>query len=847
MGDPPSASHDNQHNDPPGRDEHNANHDNEQRSTVVLPVSQQQLQQQGTAALKQEPEDEDYPHPSNNESKHGGGGGHLDDGAAGNNHSAYAISADVQQAQPSNSATTTTINGRGIWNSWTRNFSTPLLALLDLLDNCFDATTLRNTGRIYIDVDWLDMKSNQHHDEENDRLVTGITIFNNSVQPIKPLRQVLEVYTSLKGATADSIGENGVGLKQGCATLSDTSFCVVKRRDKRTDDVTYELGVLALQLQSRNGCSLPSYTLQSSTPHDLHNELMTLFDPDGPAAAVGDCVRHYSGPSHNLERGVQRLVRQFTALDTNGWEQYHDVFGLIVHHLKHGGDGATNNETPTDRDKDSLNDGSKRIDAVTDDAYVQGHATRSQLQRVTQLLNSLAVDLPFRYLHIPTTGLDVRVAGQSVNFNYWQPRLVELAQFDLNIDKSRRIQDDPLWKDRHLRAPEQDNGNHSYLLRVYMGFDALRVCNDKAQKSATLYLYSRQSGRLIRRSNDCRGELGLTSGGTEFCQGLTILVDDCYANLPLNPTKQDVAFGKQANGETHKSNLNTWLSAAVRLYYTFYRDRICEKSKRVLTESLKRKVSDVRVLIKSSQDSFRALSECQFNRFGPFVSSITKDAGTIRLSAIKGIEFHTGADSRLQLPSISDIQLDVKPALIKRRRKTKSRDVKRQARYRNSARVDGEGYADLSDDSEESPIEHYNGASNNDNVYDDGRSGKRGHSREQAVLQSGTKRKRVRCIQESKDPERFQSMAHRSFPKHDTGKREQMKQIKARLGKDKEMYDAATKKKLLFLKQRMSLLEDEKEDLKQQVISLEAAVKRKDKTILKQRQLIDQHAEENDD
>ena len=39
--------------------------------------------------------------------------------------------------------------------------STPLLALLDLLDNCFDAATMRNTGRIYIDVNWLDTKSNQ--------------------------------------------------------------------------------------------------------------------------------------------------------------------------------------------------------------------------------------------------------------------------------------------------------------------------------------------------------------------------------------------------------------------------------------------------------------------------------------------------------------------------------------------------------------------------------------------------------------------------------------------------------------------------------------------------------------
>ena len=37
------------------------------------------------------------------------------------------------------SAGTTRVNGIGLWNSWTRNFKTPLLACLDLLDNSFDA------------------------------------------------------------------------------------------------------------------------------------------------------------------------------------------------------------------------------------------------------------------------------------------------------------------------------------------------------------------------------------------------------------------------------------------------------------------------------------------------------------------------------------------------------------------------------------------------------------------------------------------------------------------------------------------------------------------------------------
>jgi hypothetical protein len=61
--------------------------------------------------------------------------------------------------------------------------------------------------------------------------------------------------------------------------------------------------------------------------------------------------------------------------------------------------------------------------------------------------------------------------------------------------------------------------------------------------------------------------LGLTSSGTQFCQGLTILVDDIHGKLPLNPTKQDLAFGEEANGESYRSNLYTWLSAVTKLYY----------------------------------------------------------------------------------------------------------------------------------------------------------------------------------------------------------------------------------------------------------------------------------------
>ena len=46
------------------------------------------------------------------------------------------------------------------------------------------------------------------------------------------------------------IGENGVGLKQGCATLSDLSFVLVKNGS----DDKVELGFCAESLQLAKGC-----------------------------------------------------------------------------------------------------------------------------------------------------------------------------------------------------------------------------------------------------------------------------------------------------------------------------------------------------------------------------------------------------------------------------------------------------------------------------------------------------------------------------------------------------------------------------------------------------------------
>lgn len=56
---------------------------------------------------------------------------------------------------------------------------------------------------------------------------------------------------------------------------------------------------------------------------------------------------------------------------------------------------------------------------------------------------------------------------------------------------------------------------------------------------------------MITYHPDARNTLGLTGGGTVYCQGLTIIVDDVEGHLPLDPTKQGIAFGNESHGNVH--------------------------------------------------------------------------------------------------------------------------------------------------------------------------------------------------------------------------------------------------------------------------------------------------------
>jgi hypothetical protein len=538
---------------------------------------------------------------------------------------------------------TTRVNGIGLWTQWTRNFKTPLLAMLDLMDNAFDAAICDKPdfqGVVHVLADT---------EKKTLKTVSGIVILNNSYKHIKPMAQVLEVYQSSKGDQSESIGENGVGLKQGCATLSDLSFALSKNLGQ------YSLGIIAKSLQRKDGCVLPSFSFTNFPQKD---ELRDLFTGH---SVIGRCIVEYGGGS--LDNGIDRLLEHYERMVT--LEDRQHVFCVVLHELKHN---PTSGSVVV------------HVDSSDDDAYQVDFA-----QNAKGLMAKLKQELPRQYIHT-SSRLDVRVEGKPVVFAYWQKRLVELSSFQVKLDPKTPI---------HKSTKDWKDPVHGYSLKIYAGFDPNRVASP-AKSALSLFIYSRQSGRLILQEEDARNMLGLSTGGTEYCQGLTIIVDDYHGKLPLNPTKQDLAFGEEgecckrdyidvspcfcffhsvsrtrysqtAHGETHRANLMNWLGGISKVYWKSHLFKFQGESKTLLTDEIKGHVHTVQAFQRSHVVP-RLLHECN-------LTTLTNITWTLR--GQEKITFHgrsyqsvTGIDTliTIQETAARKIELEEKKQTPKKRK-----------------------------------------------------------------------------------------------------------------------------------------------------------------------------------
>ena len=498
-------------------------------------------------------------------------------------------------------------NGTGMWEAWTRSFNTPLLALMDLFDNAIDAG-----------LDWNVHRQRQliqaHPDPFEER---GLVLINSSVHPVLPLRQVLQVYNSDKRSMS-SIGQNGVGIKQACANLSNLSFILTKYHGGQR----VEMGFLLDQLQHDQGVVFPDHTFAhvSKEGRNTYMDQLETLANEHPNI-YGRAFAAYGDGDARL--GADHLCRHIEEIVFGKhWKQYDHVFCVILCKLRHGVLLGQSQENEVNEQADE------------EDNY-KG--------RTKYMLDTLANELPQKYIHVADS-IQIVIQHRSVPFYYWERRLIELTKFEIVVDRKNDYSTSKNWKN-----PRDEDAT---TLEVYLGFDPFRVTDGKKQSPASLYVYSRPSGRLIKYWKDARGELGLSAGSTDFCQGLTILLFDYQGSLPLNPTKQDLSFGMEEHGQVHHKNLMEWIAAVTHLYYTFHLDHFGGK-KSEISEAVKGGLQECKGLaLKASLPDNRPFGGIGGNGFTKFtnVSWIRKfDRIRCQKTERKALHKIDGKDTLLRL------------------------------------------------------------------------------------------------------------------------------------------------------------------------------------------------------
>jgi len=303
-----------------------------------------------------------------------------------------------------------------------------------------------------------------------------------------------------------------------------------------------------------------------------------------------------------VAKGAGRLAFHCVAMtdtEKNGaWGNDDHVFFLILHQLKHA-PGYQQEYTEANVDITTMN---KR--------YMQSEFAH----RASSFLDQIAEALPKQYIHIMAS-FDVKVNQKRIVFCYWPRRLAELTKFCVTIDERvpyKPCKEAPTAED-HEHADMSHNSK--YLLTLYVGFDPIECC--EGLTTARLLWYSRQSGRLIKEEKDGRGELKLTNSGSQYCQGLVIIVDDEHGHLPLNPTKQDVAFGEQSHGETHKANLMMWIAAIAKVYWKHHLSG-SNNSLTTLTDRVRGTVAQAKKYVTKDRThlfSGKPIGQCEFTTF----------------------------------------------------------------------------------------------------------------------------------------------------------------------------------------------------------------------------------------
>jgi len=311
-------------------------------------------------------------------------------------------------------------------------------------------------------------ESHAIEDTEDFRLIDDentLCLHNDCVNPVKELRKILDIYNSDK--TESAIGENGVGVKQAAAAMSDLSIVITTRVDeepllmdygnlksgenssRRIRKCLISIGVLAKKMQSSDACVIPSWTLpiefdidEGEGKEKCEGRKAKVDDPtskngndnedimdEGDECLLGDTckpvlMRELLKVTGN-NRLLMKTMKEFGGAATKNRRKY--GIQRLAKHIELMVSSSTSNKSNGKPKPPHPHQylmilhkfGKHHANGKTggDDDVAIAKA-RNELD---DLLRDLADEMPRTYLHIPPAPyFKVRINQELLKFQYWE-------------------------------------------------------------------------------------------------------------------------------------------------------------------------------------------------------------------------------------------------------------------------------------------------------------------------------------------------------------------------------------------------------------------------------------------
>lgn len=238
----------------------------------------------------------------------------------------------------------------------------------------------------------------------------------------------------------------------------------------------------------------------------------------------------------------------------------------------------------------------------------------------------------------------------------WQKRLVEIAQFNLKVSKVTKWLEEKQSKRNRRNSEPIQNHDEDPEIRIYIGFNPSRADSTTKGENSHLVVHTYSLGRKVGIDAAPYERLKLDrTQPSKYHQGLTVIVDDFRAVLPLTRSKDLVCFSRA--DITFQTNLQAWISSIIQFYWELCFSNLCPTARhpprRHEVDRFTKAISETKEDLKRSVRKNVADIHCTFIEYPDFQNVASRCTGGLRVRASdrKRVQEVPGHPSNVRLRS----------------------------------------------------------------------------------------------------------------------------------------------------------------------------------------------------